>query len=117
MENQNQFRLLLERRFGPFFLTQLFGAFNDNIYKNALVILVAYHATDYSNLDPNVLANVAAGLFILPFLLFSASVGQLADKFDKALLIRCIKGVGVGIMVLGGLGLYLKSLTLLLGAL
>ena len=58
----------LERRFGPFFLTQLLGAFND-IYKNALVILLAYHAATYSRLDPNLLTNAAAGIFILPFLL------------------------------------------------
>ena len=117
MENKNQFRLLLERRFGPFFLTQLFAAFNDNVYKNALVILVAYHAADYSNVDPNVLTNLAAGFFILPYLVFSASAGQLADKFDKALLIRCIKAAGIVIMVLGGLGLYLKNLELMLAAL
>jgi 1-acyl-sn-glycerol-3-phosphate acyltransferase len=117
MENKNQFRLLLERRFGPFFLTQLFAAFNDNVYKNALVILVAYHAADYSNVDPNVLTNLAAGLFILPYLVFSASAGQLADKFDKALLIRCIKAAGIVIMMLGGLGLYLKNLELMLAAL
>ncbi len=79
MENKNQFRLLLERRFGPFFLTQLLGAFNDNVYKNALVILVTYHAADYSNIDSNLLTNVAAALFIFPFLLFSESAGQLAD--------------------------------------
>jgi 1-acyl-sn-glycerol-3-phosphate acyltransferase len=117
MENKNQFRLLLERRFGPFFLTQLLGAFNDNVYKNALVILVTYHAAEYSQLDPNVLANVAAGLFILPYLLFSASAGQLADKFDKAVLIRLIKAFEVGIMVLGAIGLQQRSLTLLLAAL
>lgn len=117
MENKNQFRLLFERRFGPFFLTQLFGAFNDNVYKNALVILVTYHAADYSNIDSNLLTNVAAALFIFPFLLFSASAGQLADKFDKALLIRTIKAVEIGIMVIGGIGLYTKSLPLLLGAL
>jgi MFS family permease len=117
MGSQSQFRLLLERRFGPFFLTQLLGAFNDNVYKNALVILVAYHAADYSSLDPNVLTNVAAGLFILPFLLFSASAGQVADKFDKAVLIRIIKAVELGIMVLAGIGLYQRSLALLLGAL
>ena len=117
MENKNQFRLLLERRFGPFFLAQLFGAFNDNVYKNALVILVTYHAADYSNIDSNLLTNVAAGLFIFPFLIFSASAGQLADKFDKALLIRTIKAVEVGIMVIAGIGLHMKSLPLLLAAL
>jgi 1-acyl-sn-glycerol-3-phosphate acyltransferase len=117
MENKNQFRLLLERRFGPFFLTQLLGAFNDNVYKNALVILVAYHAATYSSLDPNLLTNLAAGVFILPFVLFSASAGQIADKFEKSVIIRVIKAVEIGIMVIGSAGLLLKSLPLLFAAL
>jgi 1-acyl-sn-glycerol-3-phosphate acyltransferase len=117
MENKNQFRLLLERRFGPFFLTQLFGAFNDNVYKNALVILVAYHAASYSSLDPNLLTNLAAGVFILPFVLFSASAGQIADKFEKSVIIRVIKAIEIGIMVIGSAGLLLKSLPLLFAAL
>ena len=117
MENENQFRLFLERRFGPFFLTQLLGAFNDNVYKNALVILVAYHAATYSTLDPNLLTNAAAGIFILPFLLFSASAGQIADKFEKSAIIRVIKAIEIGIMVIAGAGLMLPSLALLFAAL
>jgi len=118
MEKQHsQFRLLLERRFGPFFLVQLSGAFNDNVYKNALVILVAYNAAAYSQINPAVLANVAAGLFILPFLLFSANAGQFADKFEKSVLIRIIKAVEIIIMVVAGAGLLMKNLPLLLGAL
>ncbi len=114
---ENQFHLLLQRRFGPFFLTQLAGAFNDNVYKNALVILVAYNATAYSSIDPAVLANIAAGLFILPFLLFSANAGQFADKYEKSMLIRVIKGAEIAIMVVAGAGLILKNLPLLLSAL
>jgi len=111
MEKQeNQFRLLIERRFGPFFLVQLSGAFNDNVFKNALVILVVYNAAAYSRLDPAVLANVAAGLFILPFLLFSASAGQFADKFEKSVLIRIIKAVEIVIMLIAGAGLITKNL-------
>ena len=117
MENKNQFRLLLERRFGPFFLTQFLGAFNDNVYKNALVILVAYHAATYSGLDPNLLTNAAAGIFILPFLLFSASAGQIADKFEKSAIIRVIKAIEIGIMLIAGAGLLLHSLPLLFAAL
>jgi 1-acyl-sn-glycerol-3-phosphate acyltransferase len=117
MENKNQFRLLSERRFGPFFLTQLLGAFNDNVYKNSLVILVAYHAATYSSLDPNVLTNAAAGVFILPFLLFSASAGQIADKFEKSAIIRVIKAIEIAIMVIGGAGLLLHNLPLLFLAL
>ncbi|MFL6581228.1 MAG: MFS transporter [Burkholderiales bacterium] len=117
MENKNQFRLLLERRFGPFFLTQFFGAFNDNVYKNALVILVAYHATAYSSADPNLLTNLAAAIFILPFVLFSASAGQIADKFEKSALIRIIKVVEICIMLIGTAGLVLTSLPLMFAAL
>lgn len=118
MEKQHsQFRLLLERRFGPFFLVQLSGAFNDNVYKNALLILVAYNAAAYSHLDPAVLANVAAGLFILPFLLFSANAGQFADKFEKSMLIRIIKAVEIVIMTVASAGLIMKNLPLLLAAL
>ena len=113
MEKKNQYQLLRERRFFPFFLTQFFGAFNDNVYKNALVILVAYHAAEYSSLDPNLLTNAAAGIFIFPFLLFSASAGQVADKFDKAVIIRIIKSVEIGIMLIGSAGLLLHSLPLL----
>ena len=117
MENKNQFRLLLERRFGPFFLTQLLGAFNDNVYKNSLVILVAYHAATYSSLDPNLLTNAAAGIFILPFLLFSASAGQIADKYEKSSIIRVIKAIEIGIMLIAAAGLLLQSLPLLFAAL
>src|SRR3954464_4573840 len=117
MENKNQFRLLPERRFGPFFLTQLLGAFNDNLYKNALVILVAYHAASYSSVDPNVLTNLAAGIFILPFVLFSASAGQLADKYENSTIIRIIKAVEIGIMVIAAAGLLLTNLALLFVAL
>jgi len=116
-QRENQFRLLFERRFGPFFVAQLGGAFNDNVYKNALVILVAYHAATYSVLEPGVLANVAAGVFILPFLLFSASAGQIADKLEKARLIRFIKAAEIIIMIIAGAGLVLQNLTLLLAAL
>ena len=116
-DGESQFRLLFEKRFGPFFLTQLAGAFNDNVYKNALVILVAYNAAAWTSLEPGLLANLAAGLFILPFLLFSASAGQLADKYDKASLIRIIKAAEVIIMLIAAAGMLTKNLTLLLAAL
>jgi 1-acyl-sn-glycerol-3-phosphate acyltransferase len=117
MEPGSQFRLLLERRFGPFFACQLAGAFNDNVFKNALVLLVTYHAAAYSSLDPGLLTNLAAGIFILPFVLFSASAGQIADKYDKRIVIRVIKAVEIAIMAIAGIGLYLHSLPILLGAL
>src|SRR5215813_3663957 len=75
--------LLRARRFAPFFWTQLLGALNDNIYKNALVILFAFGAAE-TTLSTDTLVNLAGGMFILPFFLFSATAGQLADRFEKA---------------------------------
>ena len=72
----SQFALLKARRYGPFFGTQFLGAFNDNLYKNALLVLLTFHATQWTTLEPAVLANLAAGIFILPFFLFSASAGN-----------------------------------------
>ena len=113
----SQFTLLASRRFGPLFATQFFGAFNDNVYKNALVVLLTFQAASWTTLSPGVLANLAAGLFILPFFLFSATAGQLADKFDKALLARLTKLLEIVIILLAGLGFALESLVLLLAAL
>jgi acyl-CoA synthetase (AMP-forming)/AMP-acid ligase II len=70
--------------FAPFFVTQFLGAFNDNLFKNALVVLLTFQAAQWTTLAPELLANLAAGIFILPFFLFSATAGQLADKYDKA---------------------------------
>jgi len=117
MGDHNQFELLKQRRFLPFFLTQLFGAFNDNVYKNALIILVAFHATSLSKFDATTLANFAQALFILPFFLFSATAGQIADKLEKSFLIRLVKLAEIGIMVLGAAGLYWSNLALLMTAL
>ncbi|MEO8344383.1 MAG: MFS transporter [Betaproteobacteria bacterium] len=117
MLEPNQFDLLRERRFAPFFWTQALGAGNDNIYKNALVIFVAYHAAHLTTIDANTLVNLAAAVFILPFVLFSATAGQLADKFEKSRLIRYIKLFEIAIMVIGFLGFWWQSLPLLFGAL
>lgn len=112
-----QFKLLRERRFLPFFGTQFLGAFNDNLFKNALVVLLTFQAASWTSLDPGILANLAAGIFILPFFIFSATAGQLADKYDKALLSRLVKLLEVVIMLLAGLGFAIHSLPVLLGAL
>lgn len=112
-----QFNLLRERRFLPFFGTQFLGAFNDNLFKNALVVLLTFQAASWTSLDPGILANLAAGIFILPFFIFSATAGQLADKYDKALLSRLVKLLEVVIMLLAGLGFAMHSLPVLLGAL
>lgn len=91
MADHNQFRLLKSSRFAPFFWTQFLGAYNDNVYKNALIILIAYQTIGLTPEKISVLANICAGVFTLPFFLFSATAGQLADKYEKAGLIRYIK--------------------------
>lgn len=116
-ESSSQFGLLRLRRFGPFFCTQLLGAFNDNVYKNALVALIAFAAVRTDGLDDALLINVCAGLFILPFFLFSAFCGQLADKVEKSWLIRQIKLAEIGVMCCGVAALYLDNLVLLIGVL
>ena len=113
----SQFKLLEQRRFLPFFLTQFAGAFNDNFYKNALVVLMTFQAAQFTTLAPGVLVNLAAGLFILPFFLFSATSGQLADKYEKSRLIRFTKLLEIGIMVLAAVAFALRSLPLMLGTL
>jgi 1-acyl-sn-glycerol-3-phosphate acyltransferase len=117
MATGNQFDLLRQRRFAPFFWTQFLGAANDNIYKNALVIFVAYHAAARAALDANTLVNLAAGLFILPFVVLSATAGQVADKYEKSRLIRFIKILEIAIMVIGTAGFVTQSLVLLFAAL
>jgi 1-acyl-sn-glycerol-3-phosphate acyltransferase len=117
MAEHSQFQLLRERRFAPFFWTQFLGAGNDNIYKNALVIFVAFQAATLTTLSANDLVNIAAAVFIAPFVLFSATSGQLADKFEKSQLIRLIKLFEIAIMVLGAIGFYRRDLVLLFSAL
>ena len=105
MSHASQFRLLRENRFAPYFITQFLGAFNDNVYKNALIVLIAFMGAG-DGLDTGLMVNLAAGLFILPFFLFSAVAGQVADKYPKALLIRRIKLAEVGIMLVAVLAFY-----------
>lgn len=116
----NQFQLLRERRFAPFFWTQFLGAFNDNVYKNAVMILVAYQAAAFGlqggSFNSDTVIQLCGALFILPFLLFSATSGQLADKYEKTRIIRLVKVLEIGIMLLGGLGFWLHSVSLLLTA-
>jgi 1-acyl-sn-glycerol-3-phosphate acyltransferase len=113
----NQFALLKTKRFRPFFLTQFLGAFNDNLFKNALVVLLTFQSAQWTAMRPEVLANLAAGIFILPFFLFSASAGQLADKYDKAMLARMVKVLEMGIMLVAAAGFALHSLAVLMAAL
>ncbi|SBT05318.1 Phospholipid/glycerol acyltransferase [Candidatus Accumulibacter aalborgensis] len=113
----SQFGLLTSRRFAPFFGTQFLGAFNDNLFKNALVVLLTFQAANWTLLTPEVLTNLAAGIFILPFFLFSATAGQLADKYDKARLARLVKLLEIVIMGVALLGFSMHSLAVLLTAL
>ncbi len=112
--HSSQFALLGQRRFLPFFVTQFLGAANDNVFKYAFTLLVTYHAAQITSLSPALAVNLIAAVFILPFLLFSATSGQLADKFDKARLMQLVKLAEVAIMLLGAWGLAHKSFPVLL---
>ncbi|MBK7617295.1 MAG: MFS transporter [Burkholderiales bacterium] len=110
----NQFALLGQRRFAPFFWTQFLGAANDNVFKFAFTVLVTYHLS-VQWLQPQKAGLVIGAVFILPFLLFSATSGQLADKYDKAFLARMVKNLEIFIMLLGAVGLFTSQVALLLG--
>ncbi len=100
-----QFQLLHERRFAPFFWTQFLGAANDNLLKFAFTLLVTYHASQWGGADPSTVGFVLGALFIAPFLLLSATSGQLADKLDKARLMRRVKELEIAIMSIATVGL------------
>mgnify|MGYP000716496125 CR=1 FL=1 len=114
MEEHNQSSLLKSKRFLPFFCTQFLGAFNDNIFKNTLMLLIAFSATKAMGMESNVVMNLAAGLFILPFFLFSAIAGQVADKYEKSSIIRSVKLAEVFIMLLAAACFVTESYSLLL---
>lgn len=113
----NQFDLLKTRRFLPLFITQFLGAFNDNVYKNALVILITYVVAEKAGLNSQIMITAAAGIFILPFFLFSATAGQLADKYEKAFLVRIIKLVEIVLMIGATVGFYMESVWILMAIL
>ena len=98
-QSQSQFQLLAQRRFAPFFWTQFLGAGNDNIFKFAFTVLATYHASEWGGLDPKIAGAVIGGLFILPFVLFSATAGQLADKYDRAAIARMVKNLEIAFMI------------------
>ncbi len=114
---KNQFSLLRQRQFLPLFLTQYFGAFNDNVFKNALVILITYSTAKDLGQDPAILVTAAAGIFILPFFLFSAVAGQLADKYPKPFLIKRLKIIEVFLMAGAAAAFFIGNIYLLLGVL
>ncbi|MEW9581002.1 MFS transporter [Paraburkholderia sp. DGU8] len=111
--HESQFRLLGQRRFAPFFWTQFLGAMNDNVFKIGFTSLVTYQAARFSGVDPKSAAFLIAAIFILPFVLFSATSGQIADKYDKAVLTRLVKSFEIVVMLVGGAGFWLHSAPLL----
>jgi MFS family permease len=115
--NRGQFYLFTKRRFLPFFITQFLGALNDNLFKNALLVIVVSKAITAADSNTNFITNLAAGLFILPFFLFSTLAGHLADRFDKAYLIRRIKFAEIILMLVGCFSLWQGNISLMLGVL
>lgn len=107
------FCLLKERRFLPFFLTQFFGAFNDNAFKLAMLTLISYHLT-HDQAQSEFYQAIAGALFIMPFFLLSATAGQLADKYDKALMTRLIKILELFLMIIGSFALYWGNIFLMM---
>ncbi len=114
MPDSNQFSLLRQRRFAPFFVTQFLGAFNDNIFRNGLIILITFQGVNVLGMNASQIANVAGALFILPFFLFSAAAGQFADKYEKSRLIRIVKLFEIGLMVLAAFAFISKNFVALL---
>ncbi|WP_230026051.1 MFS transporter [Massilia sp. Bi118] len=116
MSHTSQFSLLTQRRFGPFFWTQFLGAFNDNLFKTALLVVLTYDALSWTTLAPSLLNNLIPGLFILPYVVFSATAGQIADKVEKGRLARWVKLLEIVIMSVAGIGWYTHTLWLLIAA-
>ena len=112
----SQFALLRQRRFGPFFWTQFLGAFNDNLFKTALLVVLTYDALSWTTLAPSLLNNLIPGLFILPYVVFSATAGQIADKVEKGRLARWVKSLEILIMMVAAVGWYTHTLWLLIVA-
>lgn len=107
--------LMTSKRFAPFFFTQFLGAFNDNVFRQALILLIATGVV--TGVSVNTLNNVGLALFILPFFLFSAIAGQLADKYEKSMLLRRIKFAEILIMCAGAIGFYFDAVYFLLAVL
>ena len=112
--SSHHLEILARRRYLPLFITQFLGALNDNIFKNALVILVTFRLAAEKGVNAGMMATIATALFILPFFLFSATAGRLADKFEKQRLIAVIKSVEIAIMALAGFAFATGNLTLLM---
>jgi 1-acyl-sn-glycerol-3-phosphate acyltransferase len=116
MSHPSQFALLTQRRFGPFFWTQFLGAFNDNLFKTALLVVLTYDALSWTTLPPALLNNLIPGLFILPYVVLSATAGQIADKVEKGRLARWVKLFEIAIMGIAAAGWLTHTLWLLVAA-
>jgi 1-acyl-sn-glycerol-3-phosphate acyltransferase len=114
--HSSQFALLTQRRFGPFFWTQFLGAFNDNVFKTALIVVLTYDALSWTTLSPALLNQLIPGLFILPYVVLSATAGQVADKVEKGRLARVVKLLEIGIMAVAAVGWLTHTLWLLIAA-
>jgi MFS family permease len=112
---RSQFALLRQRRFLPFFATQCFGAFNDNVYRQAIIGLLFWLGVDPA--QRTLYTNLAPALFILPYFLFSATAGQIAEKLEKSALIRITTTMEIAIMSLAAVGFVTQNLIVLLVAL
>lgn len=106
--------ILKTRRFLPLFITQFLGAFNDNLFKNAMLVLITFRLAEQSGLNAQIMVPVAAGIFILPFFLFSATAGQMADKYDRAAIARWVKLAEIALMALASIGFMLPNVWLLM---
>ncbi len=109
MSDTNQFELLKRANFLPLFITQAIGAFNDNALRNAIAILITYHLAAQQHFAPDAFVQAGTALFVLPYFLFSAISGQLADKFDKAVIARRVKLAEIAVMVFGAACLWLDN--------
>jgi 1-acyl-sn-glycerol-3-phosphate acyltransferase len=117
MHAPNQFDLLRQRRFAPFFWTQFLAAANDNVFKNAFVVFVAFEAAAHTSIDAGMIVNLIGAIFIVPFMLLSATAGQVADKYEKSQLIRLIKLLEIAIMVVALFGFWQRNVVVLFVAL
>ncbi len=115
--SQNQFDLLKTRRFLPFFITQFLGAFNDNVFKNAIAGIIVYNIHINDKAASDMWVNIALVLFIFPFFIFSGTAGQLADKYDKSKIMQWVKFFEVVIMIIAGFALHSKSVPFMVGIL
>jgi MFS family permease len=109
MKSSSPAELMRSKRFLPFFITQALGAFNDNVFKNSLLLIITFSAGASMGVNENVIVNLAAGLFILPFFLLSPTAGQIADKYEKSSIIRIVKFAEIIIMLLAAVAFLLEA--------